>query len=232
MASPMLKCCNCDRQGPPSAFVLLRDRAECPRCRCQAFVAPATVVGVDPNLLDGYDAVTAYYHNAALIEGPADVRAAKDDLRPYFAQTAQATSDCGDDAAPLLPYWSALYGEWRAFDAERASYLTAAADMTRATQLRVRLRAYQEQLLAACPSATVMLVPPPDGSLVDKLTKAGQNAAAGAKQTADNYAMALKVALVVGGVVAVYAVYKTMKNVGETTKLVASRPEVAKALAI
>jgi hypothetical protein len=225
MASPTLKCCNCDRQGPPSAFVLLRDRAECPRCRAQAFVVPMAMVGADPSVQTGYEAVTAYYHNASLISGPADVQAAKDALRPYFAQTAQATAECGSDASSLSAFWTALYGEWQAFDRKRPSYLDASSDMSHATQLRMRLRAYQEQLLAACPSAQLVLAPPPDATLVDKLTRAGQEAASGVKQTADSYATAVKVALVVGGAVALYAVYKTMKNVGATTKLVLDNPD-------
>lgn len=223
-----LKCCNCDRQGPPSAFVLLRNRAECPRCRAQAFVVAAAVVGADPNVQAGYENVTAVYQNAALVNGPADVQAAKDDLRPYFAQTAKATDDCGSDAEPLSAYWSALYGEWRAFEAKRPSYFDASSDMHHATRLRMRLRAYQSELLSACPDASVVLVPPPDATLVERLTRSGQDAAASVKDAASSYASTVKVVLVVGGIVAIYAVYKTMKNVQATTKSVLDMPAVQK----
>ena len=229
--APTLKCCNCDRQGPPSAFVLLRTRAECPRCRAQAFVVPAMVVGVEPTVMDGYENVTALYHNAALINGPADVQAAKDDLRPYFAQTAQATGECGQDADSLSAYWSVLYNEWRTFDASRPSYITASQDMTHATQLRLRLRAYQEQLSTLCPSAGLLLVPPPSPSLVDKIAQAGQQAASGVQKSAESYATAVKVALVVGGIVAVYAVYKTMQGVSSTAKMALESPEKVAKLA-
>lgn len=215
-----MRCTNCGRNASGGQYVGSNLGPRCMFCRgpLVAQQPQQQYVGYDPTVMDGYENVTAVYQDTSLVTGPGDVQTEKDFLMPYFQQMDTAVRACAQQIpAASRSYWAGLAANWRKFYGTKSTVFSASEDLTTTKRFQAQLTAFQAQIAPYCPDASTITVPTPDQGAIANATQTAKDLIAKADKAAADFNTTARVALVVGGVLVgwfIYRQYKMAENIG------------------